>query len=51
MPKGRVTTSVANRGGKLGFDPAIDSGIEDVKRERSAGQDLIMKSLEVELGT
>ncbi len=40
-----------NRGGKLRFDPAIHSGIEHVERESSTGQDLVMKRLEVELGT
>ena len=33
------------------FDPAINPGIEDVERKGAAGQDLIMKSLEVKLGT
>jgi GNAT superfamily N-acetyltransferase len=37
------------RRGKLGFDPTVDASIEDVERERTAGEDLVMESLEVEL--
>ena len=43
-------SSVAGRRGKLGFDPAVDAGVEDIEREGAAGEDLVMKSLEVELG-
>ena len=36
--------------GELGSDPTFDASIEDIEREGTAGEDLIMEGLEVELG-
>ena len=40
--------SIACRGRELGLDPAIDSGVENIKRKRSTGKNLVMKGLESE---
>ena len=36
--------------GELGFDPTVDASVEDIEREGTAGEDLVMERLEVELG-
>jgi hypothetical protein len=36
--------------GKLGFDPTVDANVEDIEREGTTGEDLVMEGLEVELG-
>jgi hypothetical protein len=33
----------------LGSDPTVDASVEDIEREGTAGEDLIMEGLEVEL--
>ena len=35
--------------GELRSDPTVDAGVEDIEREGTAGEDLIMEGLEVEL--
>jgi hypothetical protein len=35
--------------GELSFDPTVDASVEDIEREGTAGEDLVMEGLEVEL--
>ena len=37
--------------GELGSDPTVDASVEDIEREGTAGEDLIMEGLEIELGS
>jgi hypothetical protein len=34
----------------LALDPAVDASVKDIEREGTAGEDLVMEGLEVELG-
>jgi hypothetical protein len=43
--------SVAGLGRELGFDPAIDTSVEEVEREGAAGKYLVMEGLQVEFGS
>jgi hypothetical protein len=41
----RSDSSVTGRYSELGFNPAVDAGVQQVKRESAAGQDLVVKGL------
>ena len=42
--------SIARHGRDLSLNPAVDAGVEDVEREGAAGEDLVVKSFQVEPG-
>src|SRR5579871_5884449 len=48
MASRRGTNSVRPRAA-LNFDPTVDASVEHVERQRTAGEDLVMERLEVEL--